>query len=234
MTKSDFVPMSQVLSLGRMVEGVSKLSGAAQQSSRDYGSNTGWQAILYPRANWLLFNVPVTATRFDQYGINTLTNAAFKFEGWDARCFGTAFGRLYMGGNGTVFLCDEGLKDGGTTIDVDVQQAFSALNDPMEKQVTAFAPVIQADGNVSLNTAIAYDYGSAAVRQTVSSESTSQGWDEITWPTWRWANENELRRTKYGASNTGRAVSLRLTAKLLGQQLKWYRTDYLYKSMRGF
>lgn len=235
MTKSDFIPMTQVLALGRITEGVSKLSGAAQQVARDYADNTGWQAILYPRGNWLLFNIPVTTKRFDQYGINTQNGAAFKFEGWNSYSFGVAFDRLYMGGDGVVYLCDEGFKDGGSAIQTDAQQAFSDFGDRQRKQVTTFSPVHQTDGNVTLRAAIAYDYQGTTTSQTVSSESTSQSWDDITWANWVWALPNVLRRPRYSsARGEGRAVSLRMRADVLGQQIKWYRTDFLYKRLTGF
>lgn len=234
MTKSDFVPMSQVLALSRAKAGITKLAGAAVDSARSYAGNTGWQAVHYPRGNLVLFNVPVGNNTFHQFGVNTLTGGAFKFEGWNASAFGVAYDKLYMGGNQKVFLCDDGLKDGTANIQIDVKQAFSNLRTPERKLVTAFSPLIFADGNVVINAAVAFDYGTPAVTQDVSSASAGPEWDEVFWDQEFWPPEDALRADVYGASGHGRSVSLRLRASLNNQRLTWYRTDYLYKRMKSF
>jgi len=233
LNKADFLPMSQVLKLGRATEGVTKLAGAAADAARLYGNGTGWQVTLYPRGNLLFFNVPLSASQFRQFGINTLTGGAFEFRGWNARCFGVVFDRLFMGVGNTVKLADEGLQDGSSAIEIDVEQAFSDFGRPDKKQVNMFSPVLDVDSSVSLTLSIAYDFSSAETSQTVSSDSPGTPYDTETYDTEFYTPENVLTKNWYSSVGRGRSVSIRIKASLLNKQLTWYRTDFIYTRMTG-
>lgn len=235
MTQDDYVPLSKVLAQAGSGIVSTKLTGAASDVWARNSNNTGWQAHLYTRSKWMLFNVPKSSTEACQFGIYTPTGACFQFEGWNARCFGNAYDRLYMGGTGgKIYLCDEGLNDNGVAINIECQQAFAGDN--RRKQVTAFIPVIVAQGDVTLDASVAFDYGTATVFQRVSSGIGGVQWDaaDALWDVALWAPEGEQRGVPYCAVGTGRAVSLRIKTKLLNQQVGLYRTDYLYKRLRGF
>lgn len=235
MTQGDFVSLTQLLQLGNTASGVSKLSGAAASAVRSYGSNYGWQAVIYPRGNMALFNIPVAeGVTYHQYGFNTITGAPFKFTGQNARCWGVFNNRLYFGGNTKVYLADEGYNDDGIFIDVDAQDAFTFLGGPLNKRVTGVSPVLDRDGNVALNIGVAYDYGSAVVSQEVSTETTGLTWDDFYWDDEYWSPEDTNATDNYSISGAGKAVSIRIKASLKGQQLTWYRTDYLYQPLSRF
>lgn len=237
MTQDDYVPLSKVLAQAGSGIVSTKLTGAASKVWATNSANTGWQAHLYTRSKWMLFNVPKSANTSCQFGIYTPTGACFQFEGWNARCFGNAYDRLYMGGTGgKIYLCDEGLNDNGAAIDIECQQAFNLLGSNNRKQVTAFIPVVVAEGDVTLDASVAFDYGTTGVFQRVSAGASGFQWDDAgtLWDVATWAPEGEQRGIPYSAVGVGRAVSLRIKTRLLNQQVGLYRTDYLYKRLRGF
>jgi hypothetical protein len=229
-TDQDFVFFSQVFKNDGAVTSQSKLSGAALEAVTLYESNYGWEVAQYPKASvggWLLFNVPVaTNTTYHQYVINTITGAATKFTGMNARTWGMFNNRLYFGESTKIMLADDGLDDNGDFIVCDVQSAYSDLGSPAEKVVNSFRNVIAVDGNVTLNTTVNFDFGQNSTSQDVSSESTGSPWDVSAWDVTPWSPENTVRNELIISSGEGSALGMRIKASLKGQQLKWFRTDY--------
>lgn len=227
-TDQDFVFFSQVFQAGGAVTSQTKLSGAAIDAVENYSANYGWQTILYPKASiggWLLFNVPVaTNTKYHQYVINTVTGAATKFEGMNARCWGLYNNDLYFGESTKVMKADDGLNDNGDFIECSVQSAYSELGSPAEKTLNSFRNVIKVDGNVVLNTTVSYDYGQASITQDVSSVSSGTPWGSP-WGS-PWSPQSATRNELVLSSGQGVALGMRINTSLSGQQLNWYRTDY--------
>ena len=228
MTKQDFIFFSEVFKNGGAVTSQTKLSGAALDSVNSYQANYGWEVNLYPKAStggWLFFNVPVaTNSKYYQYGINTITGAAFKFSNMNARTWGLYDNDLYFGESGSIMKADDGLSDNSNSISCTVQAAFSDLGSPQEKVVNEFRNVISIDGNVVMNTAVSFDYGARAVKQDVSSISTGTPWGSP-WGS-PWSPENTIRNELITSSGEGEALGMKIFVALNGQQLSWFRTDY--------
>lgn len=235
-TKSDLVSLRDICSLSPDDIVKSKLSGAFSAAARSYSNNFGWQGVFYPRSNWLLFNVPITTNvNYHQYGINTITGGAFRFTGWNARCFGTYNNRLYFGsGNGIVYLADDGQSDNGANITVVGQKAFDPLGSFRKKAFTQVRPLIRTDGDVQIGIGLAFDYGEVSVNQTAPSTSTGSPWDTSPWDTSPWSPEDQIRTNTYGAVGVGETVSVKLAATLNGQGFSWFQTDYGYKQLTKF
>jgi len=209
----------------------SKASGAATDAARQYQSNYGWQPIHYPRRNMVLFNVPITTnSSYHQYVVNTISRSPARFTGWDARCFGIYNDRLYFGGNGTVFLADDGLDDNGSSIPVDVQWGFSNLGSPLLKQIDEVMPILEADGTVSISASLAFDYGDALSSQTTTSASAGTPWGSP-WGS-PWSPEEKTRRDPLMGEGEGITVSLRLQSSLQGQQLTLHGVTYTFEPLR--
>jgi hypothetical protein len=227
-TDQDFVFFSQVFKAGGAITSQTKLSGAALNAVNAYSGNYGWQAILYPKAStggWLLYNVPVaTNSKYEQYVINTITGAATKFTGMNARCWGLYNNDLYFGESTKVMKADDGLSDNGGFITCNVQSAYSELGSPAEKNMNSFRNVIKVDGNVSLNTTVSYDYGQRSVTQDISSISSGTPWGSP-WGS-PWSPESAIRNELILSSGSGVALGMRINTSLNGQQLRWFRTDY--------
>jgi hypothetical protein len=227
-TDQDFVFFSQVFQAGGAVLSQTKLSGAAVESVQNYRSNYGWEIELYPQAStgsWLLFNVPVsTNVKYKQYGINTITGAAFELSNWNARTFGVYNDELYFGESTKVMKADDGLNDNGNFIPCDVQAAFTDLGSPAEKTVNSFRNTIKVDGNVVLNTTVSFDYGQRSTTNTSSSVSSGTPWGSP-WGS-PWSPSSQSRSELIISSGEGVALGMRINTSLSGQQLSWFRTDY--------
>lgn len=227
-TDQDFTPFSQVFQAGGAVTSQTKLSGAAVDAVERFRDNYGWEVALYPKAStggWLIFNVPVaTNVTYIQYIVNTVTGAATKFTGMNARTWGLFNNNMYFGESGKIMLADNTLADDGNFIECDVQQAFNELGSPAEKTVNSFRNVIKVDGNVTLNTTVSFDYGQSSVTQTVSSSSVGTPWGSP-WGS-PWSPVSQIRNNLVISSGEGVALGMRIQTSLSGQQLEWFRTDY--------
>lgn len=226
-TDQDFVFFGEVFKNDGVITSRTKLSGAILEATNNYSSNYGWEIALYPKGGWLLINVPVAANSiYIQYVINTITGASTKFSGMNARTWGSYNNNIYFGGDGVVYKADDGYDDNGDYIVCDVQSAYNNLGSPAEKTMNSFRNTIKADGNVSLNTIINFDYGSNNTSQSVSSVSIGTPWDTSPWDTSHWSPENTVRNELVLSSGSGVDVGMRIRTSLKGQQIFWFRTDY--------
>ena len=235
LTKSDAVSLLQAMQEGGFVNQPSKLSGAVASAAKLYSANLGWQAVLYPQGNMILFNVPITTYgTYHQYVLNTITGAACRFRGWNARCFGLYNGNLYFGGSGAVYRADYLASDNGSNIDISGQQAFSFLGSAGKKRLARFRPILKSLGTVPLTAKLAFDYGEVGAGQTKTLTTSGSAWDTATWDVSPWSSESGVYQPQFLASGSGMAVSLRLSTSIKTIQLEWFRTDYSYIGLSRF
>lgn len=223
----DFVLFSDIFRKGKLATSATKLSGAISRAVQNYSSNFGWGVILYPRGNLLMINVPLnTNGKYHQYVVNNLTGAAARFTGIEARCWCVHQNLLYFGGNTIIFQADNGLKDDTDAIGVDIQQAYSTFEQPYVKTIYTIDPVHTADGNVTVNVDMGYDFGRSILSQVIASESVGTPWGSP-WGS-DWSPEPRTRTQDYLSSGEGTYVSPRLKTSLLSQEFAWYSTYYTY------
>ena len=226
-TDQDFVFFSEVFKNDGSVTQRGKLSGAAIEAVNDYGSNYGWEIAMYPKAGWLLINVPVANnTTYHQYVINTITGAACKFTGMNASTWGMYNNNLYFGGNGKVFKADDGFNDNGANINCDIQAAYNNLGSPQEKIVNSYRNTIKLDGSAVVNSIVNFDYGRGETSQNSSSVAQGSFWDVAMWDVAMWSPEGLTRNELIYSSGQGVDLGMRIKVSINGQQLFWYRTDY--------
>ena len=226
-TDQDFVFFSEVFKNDGSVTQRGKLSGAAIEAVNDYGSNYGWEIAMYPKAGWLLINVPVANnTTYHQYVLNTITGAACKFTGMNASTWGMYSNNLYFGGNGKVFKADDGFNDNGANINCDIQAAYNNLGSPQEKIVNSYRNTIKLDGSAVVNSIVNFDYGRGETSQNSSSVAQGSFWDVAFWDVAMWSPEGLTRNELIYSSGQGVDLGMRIKVSINGQQLFWYRTDY--------
>lgn len=235
LTKADVVSLLQAMVEGGFNAQPSKLVGAIAQAVRDYGDNYGWQAIKYPNGNRILFNIPIASNvEYEQYGFNTNTQAPFRMTGHNARCLGIYNDDLYFGGNGVVYKANTGFDHDGASINIVGQQAYSNLGVLGRKTVTMLRPIYEMDGAVTLNQAVAYDYGDVFFSSEAASTSDGAAWDEVFWDAEFWSPEGTTRQGLQASLNEGVNVSIKIEGSLNGQDFKWFETSYYYKQLARF
>lgn len=229
LTKDDWISLKSVVMKDRADRDLSKISGAAQEAALDYAANFGWGVTHYPKGNFLLVNVPVSSTRFDQHVLNTTTKAWCRFTGMNGRCWATYNDALYFGGgSGKVFKADTGTNDNSEVISADARQAWSNFGYVDPKRMTMIMPVISAPGTITITFGLGFDFKEVQVEQSTSSVASGPLWDIATWDTEQWAPEAAPRTDWYDAAGEGVDVSLRLRYSGKGQTVDWFRTDYLF------
>jgi hypothetical protein len=219
---------AETLRTGELPTNQTKMSGLAAGAVRDYSDNDGFQAIL--SGDKLIFNVPVAADQFEQHVQNIATQAWCRFQGLNARSWGEFGGDLYFGdGLGNVMKAFSGNSDAGNAINWEVRTAWDALDTPKLKRMTGVRPFVTSEGSIGFNSGLAYDFadvftpGEDAVSQSAGAE-----WDVASWDTAEWAPDISAQKDMLGASGQGFTVSHRMRGATTDQEVKWYRTDYLF------
>ncbi|MGD9650609.1 MAG: hypothetical protein AB7U41_07475 [Dongiaceae bacterium] len=235
MTRDGYVPLSRILPLARSTAKGSlsdKINREVREVTDLHAENFGWQIQLYPRGGYLLFNIPISPTRFDQHIFNTATSAWCKFEGMNGICWSLFNDRLYFGGSdGKVYRADDGLSDNGAPITFSAQTAWNSLGARGQvKRMTAVRPMLESEGLLPVAINVGFDFSGAPNNYAVSgiAAATGAAWEVSDWDVSDWAG-NSMLRPWVSAAGLGINVSTRLNAALSDQSCKWYSLQYLFE-----
>lgn len=202
----------------------SKLAGAIGVSGPAYRTNTGWDAIYYPKRSMLLLNVPIASDQFEQYVINLQNGSPARFTNQNARCWGIYDNDLYFGGtDGVVYLADTGTDDNGSNIEAEARQAWSDLGVPGNKQVTAFRGVWSGTSGFKAGMAIGMDYENATVTQAVTTGGSGTPWGSPWGSPWG-ATQGIIDEWELGGG-VGQVISPQVSIAVQDELPVWYRTD---------
>lgn len=215
-----FQPLSQYLSLGEsratMTNLAQKINKDASDAVQLYGSNTGWQGLLYPRGTALYINIPVdtSAGTYYQYVVNTATGSWCRYTGMNATSWAVFNNAPYFGGtDGKVYLSDNGPADGASDIVGEICTAFKyAGSRGVQKRFTLARPVLQVSGNLRYTMDVATDFDTSETLPTVSfNYSSGSLWGTGLWGTSIWGQGNtSLFRRWSSVSGLGFASAVRL------------------------
>lgn len=239
MTEQDIVSMTKTLRrVGDAFKArvsLSKLSGAMKDAFASYSANFGWQAVRHPLLNRILFNIPIsTNVEYEQYGINPVTGAPFRFTGINARCWCLCGSDLYIGySGGRVLKSDQADDDDGTDITVKAQMAWDDMGVVGDKAWKNFRPVMTIPGTLTLDVKFGIDFKDLSVSQSVSYTASGTDWDAGDWDTFEWAGEEQHHDEWLGAAGEGAHISAYLEADLNAFQLDWHRVDYSFQRLFG-
>lgn len=239
-TRQGYLPLSKALPLGGLAQRAAisdKIQPAVVKATTDFAANYGWHALLYPRGNMLIFNVPVASNTFHQHVMNTATKAWCRFKGMNGIVWVVFDDRLYYGGSGdgTVYLADDGQDDAGENIEGDARQAYSYLGRPsVRKRITAMRPVIAGSGDISISIKAETDF-----RQTYQAFGvytiTPAKWEDVSvnWEDWTdiW-DEPAIARTWLSTSGIGYNVAARIKVQTK-EIVQWLSTLYMYQPTSG-
>lgn len=217
----------------------SKLSGAIKEAAEQFSTLPGWHVVYYQAGPWIIINVPTGPASSEQFIVN-LKGASTKFKGWNTRAFGVVGGSLFFGGlsqssPGQVFKADTGPMDvldaGGAQTSITSQswQAPSNLGQSLPKTVVDYRPRLQSEGDLTIESGLAYDFGPSDFNQSVSQSSEGTPWNTSEWETSDWSTENFNKQEWLTGGGDGTYVQLRMTTSAPRQTLKWFKTDYRYR-----
>lgn len=239
-TVDGYVPLSEALLADRTSEAVAisdKIRGAVREAVRSYKSYFGWEAILYPKGGYGLFNVPVSNDVFHQHVVNTTTGAWCRFIGQNAFCWALYNDDLYFGGaSGKVYKADTGVSDDGAAIIGEMKWSFRYFGGRgTQKQFLQIRPIIAADGDLPLAIGFDVDFSETPVTDVQPSSVTAEGpaWDEEAWDTVAWASPALPIRDWRGVAGVGFCAAAHLKTSTTAQTVRIHSCDYRFQTGLG-
>jgi hypothetical protein len=233
MTEEGFIALSSVLPVDRSQQSATALSKQINpqvtKTAALYRSLFGWQAFFYPRANMLIFNVPVSGGMFEQYVFNTITAAAARFTGVPARCWALVDQDAYFGADAKVVKFDAANNDDGVSIRALAVQAPNALGvKARKKALKRIRVTTQSEVPPTLAVDAAYDYSlDAPPPSPIPIPATLTVYDTATYDLDRYVGESTWRQWR-GVRGQGTMVALRVQAVTNQAPTAWIASDILF------
>lgn len=238
-TYDGYMPLTRVLAFGRAggkQNAVSdKISLAAQEVVRLFGGNSGWQAMIYPKGQMLIVNVPYSSTLAYQHVMNLETGAWCRFTNMNAYCWATFADNLYFGAaGGIIYKADDGNSDAGAVIQADGQTAFNYMGARTNvKRWTAARPIFAANGKPSLQLGLAVDFDDttpASQAYASGAAADTAAWDSAVWDVAVWGEgDNQLYKEWQSVGGIGRCASLRVKTSNNDKRVYWNGVDYIFE-----
>ncbi len=225
LTGGGLLPLSQVLTLDRAVQGrvafTQNIANTFQQRAASFGSLNGWHVLSWPRGQLVIVNVPrVTNGEAEQLVMDTVTGAWARWTGMPAICWAAHNERLFFGdGGGRVLEAGVGWADDAAPITADVQTAFTYLGRRGQlKQFGLLRPLLRATQTLRPSVELLVDFENripASVPTTVIDQASL--WDVAQWDTALWSSDLNVRRDWTGCGGIGSAASVRLRMTTFGE-----------------
>lgn len=156
LSANGFVSVSKSIAVGiqEPTNAISyKILALVNANVQQYGTNFGWEGVVYPLGNKIIINVPQnTNSRQHQYVMNTINNSWCSYgvlnTPWNAATFCVLGNDIYWGGNGFVAKAEIGTADNGGQVLGTVQPAYNYFGSDRNKHFTLIRPMIQTNGTI--------------------------------------------------------------------------------------
>ena len=228
-TKLDYVNLARVLPGVEADTNKSKVVWALRDAIGTCGSLWGWEAVVYPKRQLAIFNVPVVEnTTYIQHVMNTVTGAWCKWTGVDANTWRVYKGRLFFGGaDGKIYEFDVGNSDDGAAIESEMQTAWLPIGGYGNKMFTAVREFIRVNKDINTVNQFATDYQDFESQQyPVAVTSDTAAWGDP-WGT-PWTSKDDVYKEWQTVGVYGETVSLRkrLSTK---QRVRYLGASWLFR-----
>jgi hypothetical protein len=208
-----FQPMAHYLQLGQsQAQAVAisrKIGNAVTAAVRASKTEAGWQGLLYPRANMLVFNIPQGSGVFYQFVVNTLTGAWCQWQGQNAYCWALHIADPYFGGaDGKVYIADSGTSDNGADIVAEYRGSYQYVGgEALIKRVSMARPVFQTTGPITVAFGVDVDFNNTSLTAPVSSLAAGSLWGSAVWGTGVWGSGLTLQNQWVSVGAMGYAMA---------------------------
>lgn len=215
-TYAGVVPLSKVITVDATRLDVASLTAPIRvdyaNAARDYGANTGWQIVSYPKNNLLILNIPtVEDTTSKQYVMNLLTGAWAEWSSINALSWVVYNENLYFGDtSGVVYKADTGSADDGVAITADMILTFSQLGArARQKHILLVRPNVEANVSSIGSAYPIVDYKSSNLTDLNAGVIANDValWDTAIWDDAVWSGSDIISEWR-GDGNIGTAISL--------------------------
>lgn len=230
-----FQPLGQYLQLGQSqaqrVALSAKIGNAVTAAVRNFGTQDGWCAALYPARNMMVFNVPQGGGVYYQYVVNTLTGAWAQYQGMNGAAWACMNGALFFGGaDGVVYQAESGTSDNGAAVNGEWLGSYQyAGGRGALKRFTMARPIFQTTGNVVTSFNVDVDFVNTEIGAASLSTVTAGVWGADAWGFFAWGGAFQLQRDWIGVSGLGYAVAPHMKVSTNTISMNLMATDILYE-----
>lgn len=234
-SKDGVLPLSKALLSDRVNPKIAltdKIQSAMNTAAVNYGSNYGWQLLLYPKGPMLILNVPVnTGSGQHQYVMNTITGAWCRFTGWAANCFEIFSDEPYFGGNGVVCRAWDEFDDNGADITGNVKTAFNYFSNKGQlKHFKLARPIFGTNGTPAVYIGLNIDYEDVEPSASLTFSPPSYAvWDSSVWDTGVWGGGLSPSKSWQGLRALGYSAAIRMRIQAQSIEVRWYSTDFVFE-----
>lgn len=162
LNKDGIAQMSKSLMSSRVntwLQLTDKIQPQLAEDTTSYQANSGWDLMLYPPANMMMVNVPISATESYQYVMNTISGAWSRWTGLPAKCWYYTNDMLMFGANGYVAWAWHTQSDNGSQITADILPAYQNLGASAQLKRWSLGRVtIGADSTATYGARIELDF----------------------------------------------------------------------------
>ena len=210
-----------------------KIQAAFTEAALIYGTNFGWEGVLYPLQSALLFNIPVAEDGMHyQYVMNSITKSWCEFDSWNGECFAVYNDELYFGQGNSVYKAWTGYSDNGSNIIAVAKTAFNYFgNTSQQKRFTLFRPLLQVNGNIGFLTGLDVDFTDNEITGLATyTVSARAQWDVSYWDAAYWAAGLEVvRKWTSPSNNVGYCASGGIKIESNNLEIHWVANDFVYE-----
>lgn len=210
---SSFQAMKNDRSTAQRMAITNKIQKLISDYTYTYANRDGWSSIVYPKNNQVIFNIPLSTTRFIQLVMNTDTGAWCRFTNINAFCWSLLGDDLYFGdANGTVWLADTGYQDNGGAITGELKTAWNYVGSRgNNKFFNMVRPVIQVTGSPSVLFAYDVDFNNTTPTGTINpSGQAATVWGSALWGSAIWDGALAINTEWYSPGTIGYCGSAHL------------------------
>lgn len=221
LTQNGIVELSKALT-GVVNESKFQISDKIRQAfvaaANQYSEIFGWEALIYPKENALIVNVPQAEDgTHEQYVMNLTTKAWCKFTGWNAETFGIYNKNLYFAYTTRTMTAWDStqISDDGLSIQGVGATSFTNFGIADKKSIKLIAPTLYGSGNTSMLVYTDYDFQS--VYPGLPTFITFSGAHSRTWQ----------------MPSCQPCVAISVVIQFVTSSAKWLATDYIYEIGSG-
>ena len=232
MTTLDFVRLSEVIRGEEQYTPGHKAIGAVRDAITTYGSNWGWQPVVFPRRNLIMFNIPVEVNAtYRQFVLNMSTGAWCRFTGWNSDTWAVFQDRLYFGTlNGVVAEAFSGNDDDGSAVNTDLQTAWLPMGRKVNKVFVGVEHVYKMGTKLAENSDFAVDYEThGIVNVPAANDPTGTPWGSP-WGS-PWSSAPIVQRIRKLIRGFGRVISMRQRTATK-DSAEWFGSTWLFRTSR--
>ncbi len=203
---------------------------AAKRAAEKWAGNYGWEAEFFPEKSFLIFNIPRSSTRYEQYVLNTVTKAWSRFTDLNAITWVMYDNKLYYGDpDGNIVEAETGHNDNFNFIVWKLITSFTRLGIAAKSKTVTGASLThnyKYPSYISIDVMENYNRDSSwpllAPPETLPARWDASPWDASTWDGSRESVESGMIRTNYPAGASAMTVALKVRGQTKTQQVDIY------------